>query len=145
MDEVEFARVRVDDVRPLLLSSGLPIEDLDDERVCLIGVVEGGALAGCVGFERYGEDGLLRSLAVAPDRGGCGIGAALLHEAIVQAGADGCRAVWGVTTNAEKYLARFGFEVVARDSVPGALAESTQLRGVCPDDAVVMRQLLRLS
>jgi amino-acid N-acetyltransferase len=99
---------------------------------------EGGRIVASAGIERHGDAVLLRSLAVAPDARRSGVGAAVLRRALHEV--EGRRGgVYALTTTAEGYLARFGFERVSRASLPRQLLESRELRDACPDSATVMR------
>jgi amino-acid N-acetyltransferase len=51
----------------------------------------------------------------------------------------GARELYLLTTTAEGYFPRLGFERIARDELPAALAASEELRGACPASAVTMR------
>lgn len=43
-----------------------------------------------------------------------------------------------LTTTAETFFPRFGFEAVPRDVLPRALQSSAEFRGACPDSAIAM-------
>ena len=89
-----------------------------------------------------GDAALVRSLAVAADVRGTGLGATVLRRALEEArGRPG--GVYALTTTAEAYLARFGFEPIARAGLPVALLESRELQGACPTSAAVMRWAAR--
>ncbi len=126
-------------VLSLLEECGLPVEGvrehfsryfvarIEDERI------------GCVGMEVYGDQVLLRSLAVVRRERNAGVGAALLSRAIEEARRAGGRTAWGLTTFGKKGLFdRFDFGVVPRPAAPAALARSSQFRGVCPESAVLI-------
>jgi amino-acid N-acetyltransferase len=93
---------------------------------------------GAVGAEVCGDEALLRSLAVAPAERGAGIGGELV-EAIERAGGGwGVRRWWLLTTTAEAFFAKRGFQVVARDRAPAAIAATREFRELCPSAAVCM-------
>lgn len=96
-------------------------------------------LVGCVGVEPYGRQALLRSLAVTPPLHGAGIGSRLVRAALDRARAGGATEVFLLTTTAERYFRRFGFERVERQAVGGPVTRSAQFAGACPETAVVMR------
>ena len=69
-------------VRALLAAAGLSVADLTAaSRADFWGCGAGEELAGVIGLETYGAVALLRSLAVAPDWQGRGLGSALLAHA----------------------------------------------------------------
>lgn len=100
---------------------------------------EGGRLAGCVGAEVYGDVALLRSLAVSEAARSSGIGRSLVEALIHRSRERGVRRLFLLTTTAEAYFPRFGFEVVPRSEADPRLEASEELRGACPDSAVLMR------
>src|SRR5262245_31385544 len=63
-----------------------------------------GKLVGCVGFERHGEIGLLRSAAVLPEFRGRRIGAKLVNELLKRAAIEGLTEVAILTTTAKDYF-----------------------------------------
>jgi len=103
---------------------------------------EGSVLLGCAGIERYGDVGLVRSVAVAESVAGRGLGATLVNALLERARGLGLREVFLLTTTAAGYFPRFGFENVARDALPPSLSVSEELRGACPASAVAMRLTL---
>jgi arsenate reductase (thioredoxin) len=131
------------EVRSLLEGCGLPTDDLNPKRVEFLAVRRSGAIAGCVGIELYGSQALIRSLAVGGVHRGRGIGGALLQAALARAIAAGATEVFGVTIGAADYLVRFGFEPIDRAGLVSGVAQSSQLQGACPTDAVVLRRSLR--
>jgi amino-acid N-acetyltransferase len=101
-----------------------------------------GRVVGAVGLERHGPDGLLRSAVVSSDARGSGVGQALVGAIIRDAAARGLRGLYLLTTTAERYFPRFGFERIERADVPPAVQASDEFRVACPASAVVMRRVL---
>jgi N-acetylglutamate synthase-like GNAT family acetyltransferase len=101
-------------------------------------VDDGGRIVAGAGLDLRGDTALLRSVVVAPAMRGAGLGAAVLRRALheVHHRAGG---VFALTTTAETYLSRFGFEPVPRASLPQQLFESRELQDACPSSAVVMK------
>lgn len=97
---------------------------------------------GCVGLERHGDVGLLRSLAVRPDRRGEGLGSDLVAAIEREASARGLGELYLLTTDAAEFFAALGYERVRRESVPEAIRESEEFADLCPDSAVAMRTRL---
>ena len=54
----------------------------------------------------------------------------------------GVDTVFLLTTTAERFFPKFGFEPVTRADVPASLKESVEFRSACPQTAVVMRKQL---
>ncbi|MCM2270104.1 MAG: arsenic resistance N-acetyltransferase ArsN2 [Thermoanaerobaculia bacterium] len=122
----------------LLAEAGLPTAGVAAHLDAALVVRDGDRLLGCVALELYGDEALLRSLAVAPTARGQGLGERLTAAALELAETRGARRVWLLTTTAQKFFPRFGFLEVTRDELPAALAASEELRGACPASAVVM-------
>lgn len=97
---------------------------------------------GLVGLELFGDVALLRSLVVAPERRGTGEGSALLKHAEDHARAQGVRSLYLLTTTAESFFARHGYQRAARESAPAAIQATREFAGICPaSSAFMMRHL----
>lgn len=129
-------------IRSLLASAGLPSSDIALARQDFVLALQGGVLVGCAGLEVYGDAGLLRSYAVVPERRNGGLGAALHARVLALAASRGVRTAYLLTTTAERFFARAGFERIERAEVPAAVAASPEFRTLCPATAVCMRRLL---
>jgi len=125
-------------VLALLTEAKLPTDGVAEHFRSFFVVEEGDRIVASAGLELHGDAALLRSLAVAPDVRGTGLGASLLRRALheVHARKGG---VYALTATAESYLTRFGFERVPRAALPDALRASRELQGACPDSATPMR------
>ena len=131
-----------DRVAELLATAALPLDGARDHAKEFVVAERDGALVGCAAVERYGSAGLLRSVAVAPSERGKGTGAALVERSLDAARAAGIGKVVLLTTTAERYFPRFGFQVIDRSAVPDAVRDSAEFRGACPTSATVMRLVL---
>jgi amino-acid N-acetyltransferase len=56
--------------------------------------------------------------------------------------AHGAETVFLLTTTAEKFFPKFGFEAITRADVPASVQTSVEFRSACPASAVVMRKRL---
>lgn len=128
-----------EDLLPLLAlleAAGLPREGVRDEFPAGYAVIDGPeGLVAAAGVETYGDHGLLRSVAVAADQRGQGLGTTLVRERVVWAGARGLSRVWLLTTTAGPFFRALGFEPATRDAAPAALAASPELAHACPASA----------
>ena len=124
----------------LLGQCELPAEDLTPAH--LAGFIlgrEDDRLVGSVGLEPLGGDvALLRSLAVAPDRRGRGLGRALWERAQELARARGFARLYLLTTTAEALFAAWGFRRLQREQAPRAVQTTSQFSAMCPTSAAVM-------
>jgi phosphinothricin acetyltransferase len=128
-----------DGVAALLSSASLPLEGAREHFDDFVVASRGETIVGCAGLERYGEVALLRSVAVANDERGRGTGTRLVDRCLADAGASGVSMIVLLTTTAESYFFRAGFESIARDDAPAAVGASIEFRGACPTSATVMR------
>jgi amino-acid N-acetyltransferase len=136
---IEAARAHdLDGLQELLAGAGLPTAGFTDQFGAALVARDGERLAGCVALELYGREALLRSLVVAPEVRGTGLGERLTEAALQLAHERGARRVWLLTTTAERFFPRFGFRRVERNALPAALEASAELRGACPASAVAM-------
>lgn len=129
--------------RELLTACALPTQGL--ERSFPAGYVvarSGERLVGCAGVERHEGDGLLRSVAIAADVRGGGLGERLVRDRIADARAQGLASLWLLTTTAAGFFGRLGFAVSGRVDAPEALRASDEFAHVCPAAAVCMRMAL---
>lgn len=144
MEIRELGPERFTAIRSLLGASALPIDDLDPALLPRFFGVEGaGGLEGVVALERQGEAGLLRSLAVTPARRGDGLGRALVEHVENVAVAEGIRELWLLTTTAEPFFRRLGWELADRAKAPEGIRGTSEFRSVCPSSAACLRRDLR--
>jgi amino-acid N-acetyltransferase len=136
-------RARTEDrgaIATLLERCGLPTAGLVDCGPELFVARDRDAIVGSAGLEVRGRDALLRSVAVDAANRGRRLGEQLTETALNRAQALGLDGVYLLTTTAERYFPRFGFEPVARDAVPPAVRESVEFRSACPASAIAMRR-----
>ena len=127
----------------LLSSAHLPTEDLTPahcESFFFTGPAD--APTGLVGLELFGDVALLRSLVVAAQRRGQGAGRTLLEHAESHARDRGVRALYLLTTTAENFFARHGYQRAERDSAPAAIRATREFAGICPASSAFMFRTL---
>ena len=130
-------------VRALLDEAGLPTEGVEDQFDGGYAVAESeGWVIAVEGMEVHGDCGLLRSAVVDEAWRGHGIGEALTRDRLAWARERGLAAVYLLTSTAEGYWPKFGFEVVERSSAPAAIRASREFASVCPSSAATMRLVL---
>ena len=128
------------EVERLLTAAGLPLAGVVAALPTFTVADVGGSLVGVAGLEVCCDNALLRSVAVAPEWQGRGLGRALVARVIADAESRGVRALYLLTTTAEHYFPSFGFVCTSRDQVPEDVRASGEFRGVCPSSAVVMER-----
>jgi amino-acid N-acetyltransferase len=129
-------------VRDLLARLDLPLDDVDNHVPTMIVAREEGQVVGAAALELYADGALLRSVAVDPGRQGRRLGHQLTEAALRLAGTRGADAVFLLTTTAERFFPKFGFEPITRDEVPASVQASVEFRSACPSSAIVMRKRL---
>lgn len=127
------------DIRLLLVESGLPIEDLGPDKLEGFLVAEDGdELAGLIGLDVFGTVGLLRSLVVAAKARKAGLGGKLVGALESAADTAGITELWLLTIDAEDFFARQGFEIADRDAAPVCIRETQEFSALCPGSAHLM-------
>lgn len=132
----------LDAVLQLLRDNALPVDGLSDHLDSTLVVRHGDRIVGSAALEVYGDGALLRSVAVAPGLQRAGLGRALTDAAIDLARRRRIPALFLLTTTADGYFPRFGFERIDRAQVPATVRESVEFTSACPASATVMRMLL---
>lgn len=128
-------------VNALLTAAGLPLDGVHEALACFVVAEDGADIVGVAGIEacgRSGEHALLRSVAVAPSWQKRGLGRALVARTIAEAEARGAKALYLLTTSAERYFPSFGFSVTTRDDVPDEVRATAEFQGACPASAIAM-------
>jgi amino-acid N-acetyltransferase len=129
-------------IESLLAASGLPLDGL--EAAMAIAIVARGSdgVVGCAAVEPYGSAGLLRSVCVAPDLRGAGLGRRLVAATEELAAANGIAELYLLTETAETWFPMLGYVAATRAAVPATLTTSAEFTGACPDNAAVFRKRL---
>jgi amino-acid N-acetyltransferase len=131
------------DIRALLERLHLPLAGVDEHLSTMLVAREGEQIVGTAGLELYAGGALLRSVAVEPDRQGNRLGHQLTDAALRLATTHGADTVFLLTTTADRFFPKFGFEQIARDEVPPSVRGSVEFQSACPTTAIVMRKQLR--
>lgn len=121
-------REDLEEILSLLDAVGLPREGVAEHlEGFLVARDGGGRLAGCIGVERHGGVGLLRSAAVSPERQHSGLGSRLTSALLERVAAEGLEEVVLLTETARDFFARkFAFEETSRDVYEETFARSTE-------------------
>jgi len=130
-------------VEALLVAATLPLAGVADALESFVVAERAGELIGVAGLEIRAGHALLRSVAVAPDSRGRGLGRLLVARVIAEAKARGISDLYLLTTTAERYFPSFGFAQLQRGQVPEPIRDTAEFRGACPASAVAMRLDLR--
>jgi amino-acid N-acetyltransferase len=131
------------EIRALLERLHLPLDGVDEHLPTMLVAREAQEIVGTAGLEFYSEGALLRSVAVEPRWQGKQLGHQLTDAAMQLATTHGAEAVFLLTTTAERFFPKFGFEQIDREQVPASVRQSVEFQSACPASAVVMRRHLR--
>jgi amino-acid N-acetyltransferase len=126
-------------IRGLLDIEDLPSADItaDALKHFLVYRDETG-VAGVVGLEKYGECALLRSLVVASEHMGRGLGRQLIIAAEQLAAELDVRSIYLLTTSAQTFFEQMGFHCVGREEAPPAIQTAPEFASLCPATAAFM-------
>ena len=129
-------------IRALLERSGLPTRDLESARPEFVVIREKGQVIAAGALQRFGSSALLRSVVVAADRRGIGLGAAIVRELERAACAAQISALVLLTETAADFFTRLGYRVTERSAAPQSMQASEEFRSLCPSSATCMAKSL---
>ncbi|HUA22499.1 MAG TPA: arsenic resistance N-acetyltransferase ArsN2 [Steroidobacteraceae bacterium] len=129
-------------IRALLENNGLPTGDLAAAHAEFVVAYEGRNLKGAGALQRFGTTALLRSVVVAADRRGAGLGQSIVCELERRARAAGVKELVLLTQTATCFFQRQGYRFVERGGVAQAVQESEEFRSLCPASATCMAKNL---
>lgn len=129
-------------VRALLERSGLPTSDLESARPEFSVIRENDQVIAAGALQRFGSAALLRSVVVAPERRGSGLGQAIVSELERLAQASRIGRLVLLTQTAADFFARRGYRVIERSDAPEDMQRSEEFRSLCPSSASCMDKKL---
>jgi len=129
----------IEKIKELLINADLPVADIDESKInFIIAGNDKSKLAGCIGVERYGADGLLRSFAVASAYRNKGIGRDLLSRLFSLSRKYGIVNLHLLTTTAEEFFKHAGFSSLPREEAPASIKSTTEFSSLCPSSSTYM-------
>lgn len=129
-------------VERLLAENELPNADVRSKPGCFyVGRADEEPI-GVGGLERYGAEGLVRSLVVEESHRNRGWGTALCDALEAEAEAAGVETLYLLTTTAAEFFADRGFEVIERTDAPPSIRGTDEFEELCPESATCMRKRL---
>jgi amino-acid N-acetyltransferase len=129
-------------IRALLERSGLPTSDLESARPEFAVIREEGQVIAAGALQRFGSSALLRSVVVASDRRGTGLGEAIVSELERVARAARINRLVLLTQTAADFFARQGYQTIERSTAPRSMQASEEFRSLCPSSATCMAKRL---
>jgi amino-acid N-acetyltransferase len=97
-----------------------------------------GQLAAVAGLEVCETEALLRSVAVRATHRGQGLASDLVERLVADAERRGLRSLYLLTTTAEGFFPRHGFQRIEREVAPPSIAATEEFTSACPASATVM-------
>jgi len=122
----------------ILSEANLPFSDINLEKQDFLIATKENKIIGIIGIEVYDGIGLLRSLAIISTYRNKGIGSELYREMIFLALSKGIKELYLLTTTAERFFSKLGFNAVSRDDVPISIRKSEEFANICPASALCM-------
>ncbi|HEY7160985.1 MAG TPA: arsenic resistance N-acetyltransferase ArsN2 [Acidobacteriota bacterium] len=130
------------EIRNLLKSAKLPIDDVENGIGHFLLARNEKELIGCIGLQICGEDALLRSLAVDEKQRNRGLGNALVQEILEHALRLNLRNIYLLTITRESFFKKHGFVNTDRTEAPKSIRDTFQFSSSCPSEAVFMSKAL---
>lgn len=122
-----------------LQGEALPVDDLKEPGRAFFAYSSlSGRILGYGGYELYGGDVFLRSIAVLPDARSRKVGRNLVPLLLYRAWRQGARKAWLLTNTAAGYFETIGFTASPRDVAPEAILQTRQARSLCPASATLL-------
>jgi amino-acid N-acetyltransferase len=127
-------------IRSLLESQKLPTETVGTTTTEFYLAVDKESIVGVAGFEYYGEDALLRSVAVHTSLQKKQFGSQLVDWMLSLAKQKGMKRIVLLTETASRFFAKKGFVIVERSVIFNeAMKKSSQFCGGCCSSAACMK------
>ncbi len=111
-------------VKRLLQAAALPLDGVDAHFGDFLVAEADGQVVAAGGLEVYGDASLLRSVVVSPLFQGLGLGQRVTEALVARAATRGAPSLFLLTTTAERFFPRLGFERITREQLPAALGAS---------------------
>src|SRR6266436_2873510 len=129
-------------IRVLLKDNGLPTSDLMSSKPQFIVACEGETVVAAGALQCFGASALLRSVAVAPELRGTGLGRIVVEDLERLACVARITQLVLLTETAKRFFERQGYRVIERTDVPKDVRESEEFRSLCPASATCMMKTL---
>jgi amino-acid N-acetyltransferase len=128
----------LDAITNLLNVNKLPYSDIEKINIDFIVAKNDNRIVGCIGLEKFGTEGMLRSFAVEDAFKNKGIGIELYHRLLSYAHQNTIRNLHLLTNTAREYFLKTGFLVIDRNKAPEVIKRTTEFSGLCPVSSTYM-------
>ena len=126
----------------LLESADLPTSDLTTARPQFLVAFEGSQIVAAGALQRFGQSALLRSVVVAPELRGSGLGRLMVRELERTALAAGIGQLILLTQTARSFFEQLRYRVIDRQDAPADMQQGEEFRTLCPASASCMAKAL---
>lgn len=128
-------------VERLLVEAGLTTAGVAQHISDFLLAEEDGTIVGSAALERYGSEGLLRSVAVIPEHRSRGLARELVSRILGDAAQTEVRDIYLYTNTAAEYFRRFGFVAIEGGDVAPSVRASEEYGACCSDAQAMMLHL----
>jgi amino-acid N-acetyltransferase len=125
-------------INELLNASNLPSSDIEEHLEGFMVYEEEEKIIAIGGFEKHGNDALVRSITTEPRSQGKGIGKSIYKSIEHNARSLGVTTLYLLTETAEEFFKKLGFSVKDRTGIPESIIKSKQYSLLCPSTATLM-------
>jgi amino-acid N-acetyltransferase len=122
----------------LLEINDLPFSDIQENDIDFIIAKNGQQIIGCIGLEKNGSEGLLRSFAVDYNFQNNGFGRELYNRLLAYGVQHGIKTLHLLTTTAKDYFMKVGFRLDSRSNAPKIIQKSKEFSSLCPSSSTYM-------
>ena len=135
----EFAnKTQLEIIAGLLKQSDLPSSDIEESQVDFIVAWDDSKIFGCIGLEKFGTEGLLRSFAVDNTYRKRGYGKELYNRLLAFAVQNEITTLHLLTDTAKEYFMKAGFSARNRSNAPEILQGTKEFASLCPSSSLYM-------
>jgi amino-acid N-acetyltransferase len=131
-------KIDLENIANILKKNDLPFSDLQESPVDFILAKKKLDIYGCIGLEKYGTEGLLRSFVIDPEYRKKGIGKTLYNHMLAYAVQNKIKTLHLLTTTAKDYFLNTGFSVKDRSIAPKIIQDTVEFKSLCPASSTYM-------
>lgn len=125
----------------LLEENDLPTSDIDEGKT-LFALIRNDEVIGTGGLEFFDDCALFRSLSVRKDWQGKGLGRFITRQLEQICREKGIANVYLLTTTAEHFFSKEGYQVIDRANAPLSIKNSSEFTTVCSSTGTLMKKTI---
>lgn len=137
-------QLEINEVKELLLSSNLPTSDLNNAPIHFFGMKKNNKLIVTGALEVYGNNAVLRSVAVSNNFQNNGYGKQIVRYLEEVALEMKISHLFLLTTSAENFFKKLKYLPIQRHSCPPKILSSSQFTDICPQSSVCLFKNLKV-